>query len=157
MTGPIVLPAILTSAGDDAVTRFAEYFTVHIQNPHTRRAYFRNAVDVPPLVRGPAAIRDLKAIKPMTVAAYIEQLQQTHAKPSIKQHLATIRMLFDWLVIGQVVADQPGPRRPRPQARRHQGHDAGPRRRGDQDAPRQHPHQARAGIEPRARRSRRRI
>ena len=40
----IVLPVLLTSAGDDAVTRFAEYFTVTIQNPHTRRAYFRNAV-----------------------------------------------------------------------------------------------------------------
>ena len=43
----------------------------------------------------------------MTVAAYIEQLQDTHAKPSIKQHLATIRMLFDWLVTGQVVDANP--------------------------------------------------
>ena len=43
-TRPIILPAILAAAGDDAVTRFAEYFTVHIQNPHTRRAYLRNAV-----------------------------------------------------------------------------------------------------------------
>ena len=42
--GQVVLPAILTSAGHDAVTRFAEYFTVTIQNPHTRRAYFRNAL-----------------------------------------------------------------------------------------------------------------
>jgi integrase len=43
----------------------------------------------------------------MTVAAYIEQLQASHAKPSIKQQLATIRMLFDWLVVGQVVETNP--------------------------------------------------
>ena len=51
--------------------------------------------------------RQLASIKPITVAAYIEQLQETHAKPSIKQHLATIRMLFDWLVVGQVVDINP--------------------------------------------------
>ena len=38
------LPAILADAGEDAVTRFVEYFTAHIRNPHTRRAYFRNAI-----------------------------------------------------------------------------------------------------------------
>jgi hypothetical protein len=38
------LPSILTGAGEDAVTRFVEYFTAHIRNPHTRRAYFRNAL-----------------------------------------------------------------------------------------------------------------
>ena len=92
--------------GDDAVTRFVEYFTVHIQNPHTRRAYFRNAVAFLRWCEG-QGFRDLKAIKPMTVAAYIEQLQHSHAKPSVKQHLATIRMLFDWLVTGQVIDVNP--------------------------------------------------
>jgi site-specific recombinase XerD len=102
----IALPAIITSAGDDAVTRFAEYFTAHIRNPHTRRAYFRNAID---FLRWCDArgIRDLKIIKPVMVAAYIEQLQQSYAKPSVKQQLATIRMLFDWLVTGQVMEVNP--------------------------------------------------
>jgi len=40
----IDLPAILTSC-DDAITRFIEHFTAHIRNPHTRRAYLRNAKD----------------------------------------------------------------------------------------------------------------
>ena len=35
------------------------------------------------------------------LAAYIEALQDTAAKPTVKQHLAAIRMLFDWLIIGQ--------------------------------------------------------
>ncbi len=102
----IVLPSILTSAGDDAVTRFAEYFTVTIQNPHTRRAYFRNALTFLRWCED-RGIHDLKAIKPMMVAAFIEHLRPTHAKPSIKQHLATVRMLFDWLVTGHVVDVNP--------------------------------------------------
>ena len=41
------------------------------------------------------------------VAPYIEQLGGRLAKPSVKQHLAAIRMLFDWLVVGRVVASNP--------------------------------------------------
>jgi len=105
-TSQVDLPAIITSAGDDAVTRFVEYFTAHIRNPHTRRAYFRNALAFLRWCEN-RAVLDLKAVKPILVAGYIEQLQRTHAKPSVKQHLATIRMLFDWLVTGQVIAVNP--------------------------------------------------
>jgi site-specific recombinase XerD len=105
-TTRVVLPAILTSAGDDAVTRFAEYFTVTIQNPHTRRAYFRNATTFLRWCED-RGVHDLRAIKPMMVAAYIEHLKPSHAKPSVKQHLATVRMLFDWLVTGHVVETNP--------------------------------------------------
>ena len=31
----------------------------------------------------------------------------TAAKPTVKLHLAAIRMLFDWLVVGQVLAVNP--------------------------------------------------
>jgi site-specific recombinase XerD len=37
----------------------------------------------------------------------LEALQTTAAKPTAKQHLAAIRMLFDWLIIGQVLAINP--------------------------------------------------
>jgi site-specific recombinase XerD len=50
---------------------------------------------------------ELADIEPLHVAAYIEGLQKTMAKPTVKQHLAAIRMLFDWLVTGQVVATNP--------------------------------------------------
>lgn len=43
----------------------------------------------------------------MHVSLYIEALQTTAAKPTVKQHLAAIRMLFDWLVAGQVLATNP--------------------------------------------------
>lgn len=32
---------------------------------------------------------------------------ETHSKPTVKQHLAAIRMLFDWLVTGQVIPLNP--------------------------------------------------
>lgn len=100
------LPTILATGGEDAVTRFVEYFTAHIRNPHTRRAYFRNAVTFLRWCEG-RGIHALKDIRPVTVAAYIEHLGRSHAKPTVKQHLATIRMLFDWLVTGQVVPVNP--------------------------------------------------
>lgn len=102
----VKLPAILTSAGSDASTRFIEYFTAHIRNEHTRRAYFRNAVRFLRWCES-RGISSLAQVKPITVAAYIEQLQTSHSKPTVKQHLATIRMLFDWLVTGQVVPINP--------------------------------------------------
>ena len=43
----------------------------------------------------------------MGVAAYIEQLTAVYAPATVKQYLAAIRMLFDWLVIGQVVPFNP--------------------------------------------------
>ena len=52
-------------------------------------------------------IGELTDIEPMHVSLYIETLQATAAKPTVKQHLAAIRMLFDWLVTGQVVATNP--------------------------------------------------
>ncbi|MHC5537883.1 tyrosine-type recombinase/integrase [Singulisphaera rosea] len=100
------MPAILANAGDDAVTRFAEYFTAHIRNVHTRRAYFRNAITFLSWCES-RGVRDMKDIRPIMVAAYIETLGKTHAKPTVKQHLATIRMLFDWLVTGQIIPINP--------------------------------------------------
>jgi site-specific recombinase XerD len=47
------------------------------------------------------------AIRPHDVATYIEELQAAVQAPSVKQQLAAVRMLFDWLVIGQVVPTNP--------------------------------------------------
>ncbi len=52
-------------------------------------------------------IAELADIEPMHVAAYIRGLGKEFEKPTVKQHLAAIRMLFDWLVTGQVVATNP--------------------------------------------------
>src|SRR5258708_4053712 len=50
----------------------------------------------------------LAYIEPIHVAAYVETLlQASAAKPTVKQHLAAVRMLFDWLVVGQGLATNP--------------------------------------------------
>jgi len=49
----------------------------------------------------------LEAIRPTTVAAYVEQLGAGMAKPSVKQHLAAIRQLFDYLVTGGILLSNP--------------------------------------------------
>jgi site-specific recombinase XerC len=54
-----------------------------------------------------SALLPRSASNALLVAAHIEQLGQRLAKPSVKQHLAAIRMLFDWLVVGQLVASNP--------------------------------------------------
>ena len=55
----------------------------------------------------PVTGSNLNTVQPVHVAAYIEQLTQTHSKPTAKQHLAAIRMFFDWLVTGQVIPTNP--------------------------------------------------
>jgi site-specific recombinase XerD len=47
----------------------------------------------------------LELIEPVVVATYIEQ--HPGSKPTVKQHIAAIRMLFDWLVTGQVMPMNP--------------------------------------------------
>jgi hypothetical protein len=49
----------------------------------------------------------LQSIQPVHVAAWVEDLGRRHAVPTVKQHLAAIRTLFDWLVIGQAVRHNP--------------------------------------------------
>jgi site-specific recombinase XerD len=52
-------------------------------------------------------IGEIADIEPLHVAAYIEALGKDFEKPTVKQHLAAIRMLFDWLVTGQIIATNP--------------------------------------------------
>ena len=50
---------------------------------------------------------DLEDIEPITVAAYIEILQRRASPPTVKQHMAAIRMLFSWLTEKGVLAMNP--------------------------------------------------
>src|SRR4051794_41078090 len=104
--GEIVLPRVIAEAGDHAARRFIEFFTATIRNRNTRLAYARAVTQFFDWC-DQHHIGGIVDIEPLHVAAYIEVLQQTMAKPSVKQHLAAVRMLFDWLVTGQVVATNP--------------------------------------------------
>jgi site-specific recombinase XerD len=56
-------------------------------------------------------IHESEDIEPITVAAYIEILQRQAAPPTVKQHMAAIRMLFSWLTEKGVLAMNRGRRR----------------------------------------------
>lgn len=96
-----IVPAVVAQFGERASERFFTFFTDNIRNPNTRAAYYRNARRFFDWC-GERGL-ELKEIKSYHVSAYIEELAQTMAAPSVKQHLATIRMLYDWLIIGQVI------------------------------------------------------
>ncbi|HUB33642.1 MAG TPA: tyrosine-type recombinase/integrase [Bryobacteraceae bacterium] len=100
------LPPLIAGAGDRAALRFLEFFTVNIRNKNTRSAYARAAAVFLRWCEG-QGIAELGRVQPVHVAAYIEQLQGERAAPTVKQHLACIRMLFDWLVTGQVMPSNP--------------------------------------------------
>ena len=102
----IVVPAIVADAGDRAARRFLEFFAATIRNKNTRMAYL-HAVGRFFAWCEHHQIGQLADIEPLHVAAYIEALGKDFEKPTVKQHLAAIRMLFDWLVTGQVVATNP--------------------------------------------------
>lgn len=102
--GPLV-PAVIANAGDQAGRRFVEFFTANIRNPNTRAAYARAVGDFFAWLDGRSVT--LERIEPVIVAGYIEQLGRSRSAPTVKQSLAAIRMLFDWMVIGQVLPMNP--------------------------------------------------
>jgi site-specific recombinase XerD len=101
------VPAIVADSGPQATERFLEFFTATIRNQNTRRAYARQVAQFLHWCQG-RQITELQQIRPITVAAYIEQRVKTDADPqTVKQGLAAVRMLFDWLVTGQIVPSNP--------------------------------------------------
>lgn len=98
------MPALF-SASPHAAKRFWEFFTANIRNRHTRRAYFGAVSKFSEWCEKRNLA--LEHVQPIHAAGYIEQLGGMHSKPTVKQHLAAIRMLFDWLVTGQVIPLNP--------------------------------------------------
>ncbi len=82
-----------------------EFFTVTIRNRNTREAYGRAVRDF----CGWCEERNIGLcdISPFLVAAYVEELGTKIDRPSVKQKLAALKMLFDWLVMGQVIPVNP--------------------------------------------------
>ncbi|ASW04439.1 tyrosine-type recombinase/integrase [Paraburkholderia aromaticivorans] len=105
-TGAAPVPALVNAAGDRAGIRFVEFFASAIRNPHTRRAYARAASDFLMWCAG-AGVSSITAVQPLHVAAWIERQTQTLSAPAVRQQLAAIRHLFDWLVTGQIVPHNP--------------------------------------------------
>ncbi|MGP0059947.1 MAG: tyrosine-type recombinase/integrase [Beijerinckiaceae bacterium] len=101
-----IVPRLVAGAGDKAARRFLEFFAATIHNQNTREAYYRACCRFFAWCDA-RRIGALVDIEPLHVAAYVKAMGREFEKPTVKQHLAAIRMLFDWLVTGQVMATNP--------------------------------------------------
>jgi len=102
------LPALIAGAGEKTAKRFLEFFAATIRNRNTREAYFRACCRFFAWCEERrAGIDSLADIEPLHVSAYVEILLRDYEKPTVKQHLAAIRMCFDWLVTGGILATNP--------------------------------------------------
>ena len=100
------VPVLVTAAGERASTRFVEFFVANIRNKHTRRGYAQATREFLAWCES-AGVASIADVKPLHVAACIEQLCRERSAPTVKQRLAAIRHLFDWLVTGQVMPVNP--------------------------------------------------
>lgn len=101
----IVVPATVHRAGDKTARRFLEFFTAQIRNRGTRAAYAHAARKFFAWCEQTGVA--FEQIEPIVIAAYIESLTQRLSAPTVKLHLAAIRMLMDYLVTGQVMPFNP--------------------------------------------------
>jgi site-specific recombinase XerD len=100
------IPASVARSVPRVKSRFLEFFTAQIRNPNTRRSYAKGTIEFLRWCETWGAT-SLPSIAPMHVAGWIEEMTHTHSAPTVKQRLATVRHLFDWLVTGQVMATNP--------------------------------------------------
>jgi integrase/recombinase XerD len=100
------LPVAIAAAGKSAAWRFIEFFTANIRNKNTRAAYAEAVGQFFQWCES-RGVNQLDQIRPVLIASYIEELQTIRSAPTVKQHLAAVRMLFDWLVIGQIMPMNP--------------------------------------------------
>ena len=114
---PLAVPAMIATAGNRAARRFLDLFAASIDNDNTRMAYYRGVCSFFAWLEQHGT-RELVDIQPFHVATYLKALREaepgcrserqlTASEPTVKQHLTAIRMLFDWLVLGRVIAINP--------------------------------------------------
>src|SRR3954452_21969511 len=100
-----LVPAFIAAGGERAGFAFIDFFTAQIRNRNTRAAYafavrsFCSWADARQLT--------LATLRTHHVAAYVELLGTHYSPPTVKQHLAAVRMLFDWLVVRQILEMNP--------------------------------------------------
>ena len=98
-----LLPAVITCEGEEVAQYYIKFFTSLIKNQNTRRAYARAVGQF--LSWCEAQDIALKQIQPITIAAYREV--HSGSAQTVKQHLAAIRLLFDWFVTCLVLPINP--------------------------------------------------
>ena len=101
-----LLPAHLFAPTPATAQRVLEFFTAQINNPNTRKAYL-NAIRCFADWCEARSLRQLDAVRAFHIAEFVRELQGRRSPPTVKLHLAALRALFDWLVVGQVIGINP--------------------------------------------------
>jgi integrase/recombinase XerD len=102
---PTSLPSHFTGR-PEVRKRMRDFFSSQIRNANTRRAYLE-AVRQFSAFCAQHGVADLALVKPVHVAAFVEDQFRQCSKPTVKQRLAALRRLFDWMVVGQVLSTNP--------------------------------------------------
>jgi site-specific recombinase XerD len=101
------LPAIIEGSGSKARERIKHFLLASIDNENTRRAYGRALASFFAFLEDGGRER-VQDIGPLDVRDYLEAAKgQGLSTPTLKQHMAAVRMLFDHLVTGGVLEHNP--------------------------------------------------
>src|SRR6267142_4693756 len=97
------IPELIAAAGPEVTENYIDFFTATIRNRNTRAAYARACWQFFDWCRAHGL--ELTTVRPFHVAAWIEDFPGS--KPTIKQKLAAVRMLYDFLVVRQITPSNP--------------------------------------------------
>ena len=100
------VPAQIAGRGPEAQETWLEFFAAQIRNPNTRAAYARAAYRLFDWL-AEHGVTDVREIRPVHIAAWLEVRMREASRPTVKQELAAIRRLFDWLTVHQVIPRSP--------------------------------------------------
>ena len=101
-----IVPAAVASAGETGRRAWLDFFAAQIRNRNTRQAYARAAHRLFDWL-AEYGIHDVVDIEPVHIAVWLEERMREASRPTVKQELAGIRRLFDWLTVRQVVSSSP--------------------------------------------------
>ncbi len=102
----VIIPAQFANSGLAGQRAWLDFFTAQIRNPNTRQAYARAAHRLFDWL-SEYGVNDVVDIEPVHIAVWLEVRMREASRPTVKQELAGIRRLFDWLTVRQVVSSSP--------------------------------------------------
>lgn len=105
VSSSVGLPVLITDLGKKAERRFLEYFAARLSNENTRKAYARAWVRFASWTEAHGLA--FETIDSVMAATYVESLRRELSAATVKQHLAALRVLSDWLVTGGALAVNP--------------------------------------------------
>jgi site-specific recombinase XerD len=99
------IPELIAAAGSEVTETYIDFFTFTftIRNRNTRAAYARACWQFFDWCAAHGL--ELTSVRPFHVAAWIEDFPGS--KPTVKQKLAAVRMLYDFLVVRQITPSNP--------------------------------------------------